>query len=75
MEKLDVTERIHGKLKDGNMILYLDDEQVGEIQMASGTANYQLSQKFELNNNKIYLKQDEKKLEEQDTDDCDLGWC
>ncbi|MGO4888895.1 DUF2553 family protein [Anaerobacillus sp. MEB173] len=75
MEKLDVTDRIQGKLCNGNIVLYYNEDEIGEINLSSGLAKYELSEEFQLENNKIYLNQDVEKINNQDTEDCDLGWC
>lgn len=74
-KKLDVTDRIVGKLNNGQMQLFLDKEQVGTITLPEGS-QFQLEHHFESDQQKIYQHVYVPGDEEPRYTDCDEGgWC
>lgn len=76
--KVEVTDRIIGKLKDGYMELYFDNEPIGKLELPqSGTLNIQLDPSFEVKGQKIYKQMatvEEPNMKYTDCDD-ETGWC
>jgi hypothetical protein len=75
-KKLDVTQRVTGKLVEGQLHLFLDDQMVGKMDISSAAENLQLEPNFEASGNKIiqnYMTPDE--AEPRYTDCDEGGWC
>ena len=74
-KKLDVTDRITGKLNNGKIELYLETEKVGSISLPEGSS-VQLEKHFETDQKKIYQHVYVPGNEEPRYTDCDEGgWC
>lgn len=76
--KVEVTDRIVGKLKDGYMELYLDNERIGKLELPqSGSLKIQLDPSFEVDGQKIYKQIDTVENPNIKYTDCDdeAGWC
>jgi hypothetical protein len=74
-QKIDVTDRVIGKMKNGEIELFLENTPIGKIALP-GNLTYQLDQQFEVTQRKIY--QNVTVTEEPDakyTDCDDGGWC
>jgi len=77
-KKLEVTDRIVGKLKDGYMQLYLENEPIGKIELPQGgSLNIQLDPTFEVDGQKIYQQVSSVSHPDMKYTDCDdeAGWC
>ncbi|RIW38895.1 DUF2553 family protein [Bacillus salacetis] len=75
-KKLDVTQRVNGKLVEGQLHLYLDDQLVGKMDIPDSAENLQLEPNFEASGNKIiqnYMTPDD--AEPRYTDCDEGGWC
>ncbi|WP_059173703.1 YusG family protein [Bacillus sp. FJAT-27445] len=74
-KKLDITDRVVGKLKNGEIELYLENEPIGRI-LLTGKADFELDQRFDVDQQRIF--QNVTFTEEPDAryTDCDEGgWC
>lgn len=52
-KKLDITDRVVGKLKNGEIELYLENEPIGRI-MLTGKADFELDNRFDVDQQRIY---------------------
>ncbi|WP_210365239.1 YusG family protein [Bacillus sp. REN3] len=74
-QKLDVTERVTGKLEKGGIQLYLENEPIGKISLPEGT-QLDLEHHFESQQNRIYQHISIPDQSEPRYTDCDEGgWC
>ncbi|MBY0096989.1 YusG family protein [Mesobacillus maritimus] len=74
-KKLDVTDRITGKLNNGEIELYLENNKVGKITLPEGS-QIQLEHHFETDQQKIYQHVSVPGQDEPRYTDCDEGgWC
>ncbi|MDT9026235.1 YusG family protein [Rossellomorea yichunensis] len=72
--KLDVTNRVTGKLKDGEVELYLDNQPIGR--MALPLDGIIMEPNFEAKENKIYQSYTSTEGDQARYTDCDEGgWC
>lgn len=72
--KLDVTNRVTGKLKDGEVELYLDNQPIGR--MALPLDGITMEPNFEAKENKIYQSYTSTEGDQARYTDCDGGgWC
>ncbi|MGF3105319.1 MULTISPECIES: YusG family protein [Rossellomorea] len=73
-KKLDVTNRVTGKLKDGEVELYLDNQPIGR--MALPLDGITMEPNFEAKENKIYQSYTSTEGDQARYTDCDEGgWC
>jgi hypothetical protein len=73
-KKLDVTERVTGKLKNGSLELYLDNQPVGR--MTVPLKGITMEPNFEANEDKIFQHYTATEGSEARYTDCDEGgWC
>ncbi|OCA87632.1 hypothetical protein A8F94_07175 [Bacillus sp. FJAT-27225] len=74
-QKIDITDRVVGKLKDGEIKLYLEKEEIGRI-ILSGKAEFELDKRFEVNEQRILQPVTVLGGPDEKYTDCDqLGWC
>jgi hypothetical protein len=74
-KKLDVTDRIVGKLNNGEIQLFLEDEKVGTITLPQGST-FQLEHHFETDQQRIFQHVSVPAESEPRYTDCDEGgWC
>ncbi|WP_409251887.1 DUF2553 family protein [Bacillus sp. SCS-153A] len=75
-KKLDVTQRVTGKLVEGQLHLFLDDQLVGKMDISTSAETLQLEPNFEASGSRIiqnYMTPDD---DEPRYTDCDEGgWC
>ncbi|MCP3740563.1 DUF2553 family protein [Rossellomorea sp. BNER] len=75
-KKLNVTERIVGKIKNGELQFYLDQELVGRMPLNTSEQNVQMEPNFELNGNEFVQNYMSPNQNESRYTDCDEGgWC
>lgn len=73
-KKMDVTGRVTGKLKNGEVELYLDNQPIGK--MAMPLEGLTLEPNFEAKENKIYQSYTSTEGHDARYTDCDEGgWC
>jgi hypothetical protein len=73
-KKLDVTERVTGKLKNGELELYLDNQPIGR--MAVPLEGISMEPNFEAKENKIFQSYTATEGTDARYTDCDEGgWC
>ncbi|WP_341986144.1 YusG family protein [Rossellomorea oryzaecorticis] len=73
-KKLDVTERVTGKLKNGELELYLDNQPIGR--MTVPLEGISMEPNFEAKENKIFQNYTATEGTEARYTDCDEGgWC
>jgi hypothetical protein len=74
-QKIDVTDRVVGKMKNGEMELFLDNTSIGKIQLP-GDMTFQLDQRFEVEQRKIFQNVTVTEQPNAKYTDCDDGgWC
>ncbi|MBT2682580.1 MULTISPECIES: YusG family protein [Bacillaceae] len=74
-QKLDITDRVTGKLENGQVQLYLENEHIGSIELPEGM-QMKLEHHFEAEQNKIYQHVSVPDQSEPRYTDCDEGgWC
>jgi hypothetical protein len=74
-EKIDITQKVHGKIDGENMSLYLDKDKIGQIVFTNQGNLYEMAEGFEFEKDKIFKQDKKPKYTEKYVDDCDLGWC
>ena len=73
-KKLDVTGRVTGKLKNGEVELYLDNQPIGKMSLPLDGVT--LEPNFEAKENKIYQSYTSTEGHDARYTDCDEGgWC
>ncbi|WP_456273444.1 DUF2553 family protein [Bacillus sp. AK031] len=75
-KKLDVTQRVTGKLHGSQLHLFLDEQLVGKMEIGNSVESIQLEPNFETLGNKIiqnYMTPDESEARYTDCDEG--GWC
>jgi hypothetical protein len=74
-KKIDVTDRVVGKLKNGEIQLFLENSPIGTIKLTN-EISYQLDHHFEVEQQKIYQNISVPgKTDPKYTDCDDGGWC
>ncbi|WP_066298545.1 YusG family protein [Bacillus sp. FJAT-29937] len=74
-QKIDVTDRVVGKFKNGEIELYLENEKIGNIQLPTGYS-FQMDHHFETDQQKIYKHVTTTEQPQAKYTDCDEGgWC
>jgi hypothetical protein len=74
-QKIDITDRVTGKLENGQIQLYLENESIGNIELPEGI-QMKLEHHYEAEQNKIYQHVSVPDQSEQRYTDCDEGgWC
>ncbi|WP_231688121.1 YusG family protein [Bacillus sp. FJAT-18017] len=74
-QKLDITDRVVGKLNNGEIKLYLENEEIGRIAL-NGMAEFELDKRFEVAQQRIYQNVTMLSDPDEKYTDCDqLGWC
>lgn len=74
-EKLDITDRVTGKLENGEIQLYLEKEPIGKIKLPED-AQLELGHHFVSEQNRIYQHVSVPDQSEPRYTDCDEGgWC
>lgn len=74
-QKIDVTDRVIGKMKDGGIELYLESTPIGKISL-KGDMQVQLDHHFEVDQRKIYQNVTVTEGPDAKYTDCDEGgWC
>ncbi|WP_102273955.1 YusG family protein [Cytobacillus massiliigabonensis] len=73
--KIDITDRVVGKLKDGEIELYLENERIGSIRLPKDPS-IQMDHHFETDMQKIYQHVTTTESPQARYTDCDEGgWC
>jgi hypothetical protein len=74
-QKLDITDRVTGKLENGRIQLYLENEPIGKINLPEGV-QLELGHHYESEQNRIYQHVSVPEQSEPRYTDCDEGgWC
>ena len=74
-QKIDVTDRVVGKLKDGEIQLFLENESIGKIKLKD-QIEVELDHHFETEQKKIYQNVTVTDQPDAKYTDCDDGgWC
>ncbi|WP_180994088.1 DUF2553 family protein [Bacillus sp. Marseille-P3661] len=72
-EKIDITERVYGKLTNGEMALYADETQIGQY---NGKNEVNLLPGYEYSQDRFFETiESTVKPGEQYVDHCEDGWC
>lgn len=74
-QKIDVTDRVVGKLKNGEIELFLENSSIGKIKL-SENIQVDLNPQFEAEQQKIYQQVTVTEQPDAKYTDCDDGgWC
>lgn len=74
-EKIDVTDRITAKVREGEILLFLENDQIGKIKLPENI-QYELEHHFETDTQKIYQHVTVTQHPDAKYTDCeDGGWC
>lgn len=74
-QKIDVTDRVIGKLKNGEIELFLENSSIGKIKLPEGM-QCELEHHFETDQQKIYQHITATENPNPKYTDCDEGgWC
>jgi hypothetical protein len=74
-QRIDVTDRVIGKMKNGEMELYLDNTPIGKMKITDHM-QVELSHQFEVEQQKIYQQVTTTEGQDAKYTDCDDGgWC
>jgi hypothetical protein len=74
-QRIDVTDRVIGKMKNGEMELYLDNTPIGKMKI-SDQMQVELEHQFEVEQQKIYQHVTTTENPDAKYTDCDDGgWC
>ncbi|HLO11075.1 MAG TPA: YusG family protein [Pseudoneobacillus sp.] len=75
-QKMDITDRIVGKLKNGTIEFYLDNEQIGKVSLPEGS-QFNMSHHFEVDDQqRVYQNYTSTDQPDARYTDCDEGgWC
>ncbi|MFD2445060.1 YusG family protein [Bacillus sp. CGMCC 1.16607] len=74
-QKIDVTDRVTGKIKNGDLELFLENELIGKVKLPLNF-QYDLEHHFEAENQKIYQHITVTDQPDAKYTDCDDGgWC
>jgi hypothetical protein len=75
--RIEVTDRVVGKLGDNEMKLYVEKEPIGKIRFTNEGAQYELKQGYEQEASKIFTYADIPTNPDMKYVDCDdeNGWC
>lgn len=71
--RIDVTDRVTGKLQNGVMELYLDETPIGKLKFPTGNLQYELDHHFEIAQQKIFQHVSIPDKAEPRYTDCDEG--
>ncbi|WP_409271192.1 YusG family protein [Neobacillus sp. SCS-31] len=75
VKKLDITDRVVGKLKNGEIKLYLENEPIGRI-MLEGEVDFELDRRFDVDQQRIFQHITFTEYPDAKYTDCqDGGWC
>jgi hypothetical protein len=74
-QKVDVTDRVVGKIKNGEIELFLESSSIGKIKLPENM-QYELEHHFETDQQKIYQHVTVTDQPDAKYTDCDEGgWC
>ncbi|MGX6445399.1 YusG family protein [Neobacillus sp. K501] len=74
-QKIDVTDRVIGKMQNGEIELFLENTSIGKIKLP-GDMEVQLDHHFEVDQRKIYQHVSVTEQPDAKYTDCDDGgWC
>ncbi|WP_449537464.1 YusG family protein [Ferdinandcohnia sp. Marseille-Q9671] len=75
--RIDVTDRVVGKIGNEEMNLFVEKEPIGKIRFTTQGAQYELKQGYEQEANKIFTYADVPTNPDMKYVDCDdeNGWC
>jgi hypothetical protein len=76
-KKLDITDRVVGKLNQNQMDLYVENQPIGKMLFTNQGNHYELNFGYEHEENKIFQYADVTSNPDQKYTDCDdeNGWC
>lgn len=74
-EKVDITQKVYGKMDGTNMSLYHNKNKIGQIVFTNEGNMYEMGEGFEFDTDKIFKYESKPKYTKQYVEDCDLGWC
>ncbi|MFD1737704.1 YusG family protein [Bacillus salitolerans] len=74
--KLDITDRVVGKLNQNQMDLFVEEQPIGKMLFTNQGNQYDLKSGYEQENNRIYHYTEVTTNPDQKYVDCDEnGWC
>ncbi|WP_345243166.1 DUF2553 family protein [Pontibacillus salipaludis] len=75
MKKVEITERVVGKVNGDGFELFLNKDRIGEISFRNNKKEYLLQSGFVAEGHRIYKVEEAGEPVTQFVHDCDLGWC
>lgn len=74
-KKVDISSKVIGKIWEDQMLLQVDDLEIGRMSLDASTPKYEFNDGFGIENNKVYQIQVEGFEDEEYVEGCDMGWC
>lgn len=74
-KRINITHKVSGRLKQGEMLLYYNKKPIGRIDLINRTG-VEVTEGFEVDGHNIYVVSNaEDRQYDSYTQGCDLGWC
>lgn len=74
-KKVDITSKVTGKIREDQMILNIEEHEIGRMSLNTTSPGYQFNDGYGMEENKIYQIQVEGQESDQYVEGCDMGWC
>lgn len=76
-QRLNITDRVVGKFSNGQINLFLEDEQIGQMVSKGAHPSFDLKTNYQYENNSFYQYVDVPTKHDEKYVDCDdvNGWC
>lgn len=74
-KKVDITEHVHGEFHGDHVTWYVDEREIGRLNLAEQTYHFDFKEGYGLEAAKIYQIQEEGIKDDQYVEGCDMGWC
>ncbi|BAB07202.1 YusG family protein [Halalkalibacterium halodurans] len=74
--KVDVTNKVHGKLENGHLNLYIDRAKIGRIIETNAGLQYEMAEGFDFRDDKVFQYENPAPNQVKSyVEGCDQGWC
>ncbi|WP_223701418.1 YusG family protein [Sutcliffiella deserti] len=76
-KRLDITDRVVGKLSDSGFTLFVEEESIGQVTLSEQGNQYSLKNGYEQEGSKIFQQVQVPSAKDAKYVDCDYenGWC
>ncbi|WP_025025637.1 DUF2553 family protein [Caldalkalibacillus mannanilyticus] len=74
-KKVDITSKVTGTIVGNQMILYVGERAIGQMNLAYFEPEFTFEPDFGYENNKVYQIQEVGVEDDQYVSGCDMGWC